>query len=190
MNEADIVALISTDEWMMQVLRVAETLGLPQWMIGAGFVRSKVWDHLSNKDHVHTNDIDLIYFDPSDLSSETDERYTAHLRKRMPVDWEVVNQARVHLFKDVVPHTSAEDGMAHWTETATAVAATLDRGEVKIIASYGIDDLINMVVRSCPKYPAGELKMRERVIKKKWLEKWPNLKVINNDDALQKRQEF
>ena len=189
-TEADLVSLVSADEWMMRVLRAAETLHLPEWMIGAGFVRSKVWDYLSNKEHVHTNDIDLIYFNPDDLSAVTDAQFAIQLREMFDVEWEVVNQARVHLFKNTAPAVSAEDGMAHWTETATAVAVTLEGGRVKVIAPYGIDDLVHMVVRSCPKYPEGEIKMRERVEKKKWLEKWPQLRIIRNDDALKVQQEI
>jgi hypothetical protein len=31
---------------MMDILHIAEKLKLPDCMIGAGFVRNKVWDHL------------------------------------------------------------------------------------------------------------------------------------------------
>ena len=64
MTEEQIVQLISEDESMMDLLGLAGTLGLPHWLIGAGFVRTKVWDHL----HARTgpskpSDIDLVYFD-------------------------------------------------------------------------------------------------------------------------------
>ena len=47
MNEQDIINLIKNDEWMMSVLGEAEKLCLPDWMIGAGFLRNKVWDFLA-----------------------------------------------------------------------------------------------------------------------------------------------
>lgn len=170
--------LISSDPWMMQVLQVAETLQLPQWMIGAGFVRSKVWDTLSGFEHVHGTDVDLIYFDPSDVNEETEKKYDALLRRQFDLDWSTKNQARMHVMKGLEPYTSSEDGMAHWTETATAVAVKIENGNIVLIAPYGIDDLVNMVVRSCPKWPAGEMLMLQRVADKRWLEKWPKLKVV------------
>ena len=66
MNDGEILDLIRADPWMIRVLGAAAALGLPDWMIGAGFVRNKVWDHLHGfaNAEVRTADIDLIYFDP------------------------------------------------------------------------------------------------------------------------------
>jgi hypothetical protein len=46
MNEEVILKLIENDPWMMEVLMTASDANLPDWMIGAGFVRNKVWDYL------------------------------------------------------------------------------------------------------------------------------------------------
>jgi uncharacterized protein len=42
MTEQDVINLISSDAWMMQVLKGVKSLGLTDWCICAGFVRSKV----------------------------------------------------------------------------------------------------------------------------------------------------
>ena len=75
MNESKILKIIEDDPWMMGVLKAAESMDLPDWMIGAGFVRNKVWDHLHGyqNSEVPTSDIDLIYFDPSDISEEKEK---------------------------------------------------------------------------------------------------------------------
>lgn len=44
MTEKDIVDLVKNDPWMMSVLREAEVLGLPNWMIGAGFSLQNLLD--------------------------------------------------------------------------------------------------------------------------------------------------
>ncbi|MEN9390683.1 MAG: hypothetical protein RLZZ283_783 [Candidatus Parcubacteria bacterium] len=180
MEEKEILSVIESDPWMMSVLRAAATLNLPDWMIGAGFVRSKIWDTLSGTKHEHSADIDLIYFDPNDINPEKEKEYASQLQKLVAVEWEVVNEARAHVFNGLDPFTSSEDAMAHWTETATAVAVTLRGGDLKLIAPYGISDLVGMIVRPCPKFPRGEVLMRERIAAKKWLEKWPQLKVITD----------
>lgn len=42
MNEKDIIQMVKEDKWMMNVLMEADKLNLPDWMIGAGFLRNKV----------------------------------------------------------------------------------------------------------------------------------------------------
>jgi len=64
MTEQDIINLIKNDKWMMAVLKEADKLNLSDWMIGAGFLRNKVWDYLHNikREIADTRDIDLVYF--------------------------------------------------------------------------------------------------------------------------------
>ena len=47
MNLKEIERLISADVEAMETLRAAQRLGLPDWWLGAGFVRNRVWDHLT-----------------------------------------------------------------------------------------------------------------------------------------------
>ena len=49
---------------MMEILTTVEKLQLPDSWICAGFIRSKVWDHLHEKEYrTPLADIDVIYFD-------------------------------------------------------------------------------------------------------------------------------
>lgn len=67
-NEKDVIELIKQDEWMMEVLKAAKILNLPDWWICAGFVRSKIWDKLHNFSHrTNTLDVDVIYFDDTNI---------------------------------------------------------------------------------------------------------------------------
>ena len=69
------------DEWMMNVLDIAEKQNLKDWLIGAGFVRNKVWDYLHGykKEGVETHDIDLVYFDPNGNDEKTDDLLSENL---------------------------------------------------------------------------------------------------------------
>lgn len=67
--------------------------------------------------------------------------------------------------------------IAHWPETVTAIGVRIENGDLKLIAPYGIEDIVNFVVRPSPKYKDGVERIRERVAKKKWLEKWPNVRL-------------
>ena len=181
MNERDIVELVKADPWMMSVLREAEKLHLPEWMIGAGFIRNKVWDYLHDikREVADTNDIDLVYFDSKNTDEERDRALSAKLNGTFGLDWEIKNQAYMHARHSHTPYHSTEEGISHWVETPTCVAVTLENGEPMIIAPHGIGDLVNLIVRPSPTTKARRLDyFYERIEKKQWLTKWPKLKVV------------
>ena len=178
MTEKDIIHIIREDEWMMSVLRIAEGLHLPDWVIGAGFVRSKVWDHLHGytKPRPDITDIDLVYYDPHGNGERADNALSERLTRETELPWEIVNEFYAHVWNGVPPYTSTEDALSCWPETATAVGVTLNNEKLKIVAPYGIADLVNLIVRPSPKFAHME-KVRARVAEKKWLEKWPKLEL-------------
>lgn len=179
MTEQDILNLIKEDKWMMNILQIAEKLALPDWIIGAGFVRNKVWDYLHgrNKSQVDTADIDLVYYDPSGNDQKADEELSEKLKKETGVEWEVVNETYAHKWNDLPPYKSTKDALSQWPETVTAIGVKLENGELKLVAPYGIDDLVNLIIRPSPRFPCID-KVKERVKQKRWLEKWPKLEIV------------
>jgi hypothetical protein len=150
-NRADeLEEIIRAEPWMMQQLAIARDLHLPDWFIGAGAVRDLVWDvrYGSGFEPEKVADIDLVYFDPADLSHETEVAIEA----RLPDHWDVKNQARVHLWfpakfgMDVEPLTSSENGISTWPEHATCVGIRLEDDDSLIIAApHGLDALLDGV---------------------------------------------
>ncbi len=179
-NTQDIAELIKRDAWMMRILAVVRDLDLPDWWIGAGFVRSKVWDYLHDfEQRTPLPDIDVIYFDKNDTSEAIEEKYQEKLKAKLPdVEWSVTNQARMHTFKGDEPYASAEEGLSNWVEIPTCIGAKIDdAGEVWITAPWGVEDLLNLVVRPNPKCRDNPESFRVRMRQKKWPEKWPQLKI-------------
>jgi hypothetical protein len=153
-------------------------------MIGAGFVRNKVWDHLHgfSNDEVQTADIDLIYFDPATPDEEREKIYDRRLRDLCAVKWSCKNQARMHnatvnKANRSAPYASTTDALARWVETSTCVAVTLRGGNLALIAPHGIDDLARLVVRQNPLFEGSTEDFLARVTQKRWLEKWPSLRM-------------
>lgn len=179
MTERDILRLIESDKWMMSIIQIAAAFDLPDWLIGAGFVRNKVWDYLHGyvKEKVDTNNIDLVYFDPHGNDEKADEALSKELKERTGMEWEVVNEVYAHKWNNLLPYTSSEDCISQWSETATAVGVTLKDGTLKLVAPYGINNLVNMVIRPSPRSNGGMERIMERVEKKSWLLKWPKLKI-------------
>lgn len=191
MTKEDIVKLVENDEWMMDILRAVKTLNLPDWWIGAGFVRSKVWDSLHEyKVRTPIPDIDVIYFDPNDFSKEESVQdttkqeieYEKKLGRLIPkTNWSVTNQARMHLFHNHQPYLNSEQALAQWVETATCVGVRLDKTDNAILTSpRGIEDLVNLILRPTPGSYKDDTFFKERVEKKAWCTKWPKLKVVTD----------
>ncbi len=115
MIEQDILNVIEQDKWMMDILRTAESLQLKDWLIGAGFVRNKVWNHISGyTNNLHRgSDVDLVYFDPDGNDEKADDELSEKLKKETGIEWEVVNEFYAHIWNGILPYTSTQDAIAH-----------------------------------------------------------------------------
>jgi len=185
MNEQDILNLIKSDKWMMDILNIAEKLNFPNWVIGAGFVRNKVWDYLHGYSNlkVDTNDIDLVYYNSKGNDQKADEELSRKLKEQTGIDWEIVNQTYAHKWNKLPSYQSIENAISQWPETATCIGVRLENGKLTLLAPHGIDDLVNMIIKPSPKFLESEKlrnKVRERIKQKGWFEKWPQLGFREN----------
>lgn len=58
----DVIELIRGDEKIMEIIKIASTLNLPDWWICAGFVRLKIRDTLHGfNERTEIPDVDVIY---------------------------------------------------------------------------------------------------------------------------------
>ena len=185
MTDAErVVALVRATPWFMAALRAGRSLGLTHWCIGAGALRTLVWDALHGLPPTPLADVDLVYFCAADLSPERDAALQHRLAEQLPeLPWEVTNQAGVHLwfercFGDAVePLRSLEDALASWPEPATAVGVWLgDRDALHVIAPLGLDDLLSMRIRRNPARVSAET-YRQRCESKRYVERWPRVVV-------------
>ena len=174
--------ILRSDPWSMDVLRTVRSLQLQDWAIGAGFVRALVWDRLSGKSRTRLEDVDVLYFDPTDLSKKREKELDQELSGlRAKIPWSAKNQARMHLRNHTAASRSIEDAMKSWLETPTAVAVHLDWDDrITVLAPYGLHDLFQMVIRPTPAAHERMEQFEERLAKKPWLNIWPNIKVVRS----------
>ena len=170
----------------MHALAIAREADAPDWLIGAGAVRTAVWDRLHGYDGPpDLADVDLVFFDPADLSTERDAAVESALCALAPdIPWEAKNQAAVHLWYPrvfglaVAPFTSSAEAVATFPETATCVALHLDAADrLTVVAPYGLDDLLGLVLRHNPLRVTPELSER-RLAEKRVRERWPRVTVL------------
>ncbi len=183
-TKEDIIKLIENDERMMEIIKAASQLSLPDWWICAGFVRSKIWDTLHGfENRTDTPDVDVIYYDQEDISEKTEKELEAELKSILPdVPWSVKNEARMHVINHIEPYTSAEDAISKFPETATALGVKIEKDNNLILtAPWGVDDAINLEVKPTPFFSESKERAaiyKERVIKKNWKEIWEKIEVF------------
>jgi hypothetical protein len=176
-----IAAIIAQDPVGMKQLRAARRLGLPDWCIAAGFVRNRVWDHLHGiRPPRPPADIDVLYYDPADLSKAPEQAYEARLDVLEPAPWQVRNQARMHIWKNLPQHRSTADSMTCWLETVTAVGVRLEADDaLSVIAPLGTDDLLGLMCRPTPFGRTRRDEYEARIAAKRWRELWPKVRFVD-----------
>lgn len=146
--------IVRSQPALMAVLAEARAMALPDAWVVAGAVYNAVWNHLTGRPALTgINDIDLIYFDASDLSYEAEDRVIKAAEARfsgLPLPVELRNQARVHLWFEAKfgspfsPLTSAAEMLGRYASKTHAVGARLLADDsMAIVAPFGLDDLFS-----------------------------------------------
>ncbi|MCA3359537.1 MAG: nucleotidyltransferase family protein [Roseomonas sp.] len=185
-NAADIADFIAHNPRMMRCLAVLTAHGSAGAWIGAGFVRNAVWDHLSGRDTeaVLPADLDVVFHDPVNVTVQQDATFEAALRIAAPdLPWSVRNQARMHERNGHRPYRDIADALTHWSETATAIATRLGPKGVEILAPFGVDDVLAMILRPTPAYRTKPEILLARLEAKGWRTRWPRLRMVGLGDS-------
>ncbi|MEM1046011.1 MAG: nucleotidyltransferase family protein [Pseudomonadota bacterium] len=181
-----VLTCIRNSPWHMQTLRAVRDVGLPDWAIGAGFVRNAVWDRL----HGHATltplaDVDGLFFDPEETDRSRELLVEKELGSALPDrPWSVRNQARMHSRNGDAPYASTLDAMRFWLETPTCVAVCLETDDrLRLLAPYGLEDLVTMRGRPTPTGIRKAGTYRARMREKDWPATWPKVVVFGPDDS-------
>ncbi len=132
-REQTLEQIVRSTDWLMRALAAAREVDAPDWLIGAGAIRTAVWDRLHEfQSPTPLADIDLGFFDPNDLPEARDDEIQGLLEEALPgVRWDAKNQAAVHLWYPekfgypVEPFDCSAAAVATWPETAACVALRL-----------------------------------------------------------------
>ncbi|MEH0929367.1 nucleotidyltransferase family protein [Micromonospora sp. CPCC 205558] len=187
-DEWELRQLVAGNQWLTRALTVVRDSGLPDAWIGAGALRDLVWGERYGDgfDPDTVRDVDVVFFDPTRLTREDDDRATARLTAAWPQPpWEARNQAAVHIWyaakfggDPIAPYRSVAEAIATWPEYATAVAVRLDRADrLEICAPYGLADLLGGVWRHNPARVDVAMS-RRRLARHRPEQRWPGVTVI------------
>ena len=193
------------EPWLASALDAVAASGLPDAWIGAGVIRDVVWGQLHDGfDPALVRDVDVVFFDPGDLSPARDEAAQRRLGELAGRPWEASNQAAVHTWfheyfggPPVPPFASVHEAVATWPETATCVAIRRAAGDpapgdpapgdpapgdpatggLEVCAPHGLADLIEATWRRNP----GRVSLatsRERLARQRVAARWPGVTII------------
>lgn len=137
---------------LMGVLAGLRAMALPDAWVVSGAVYNAVWNQLTGRPALTgIKDVDLIYFDDTDLSYEAEDRVIKAaevLFAGLPLPVEVRNQARVHLWFPqkfgiaVTPLTHSTEALTRYASCTHAVAVRLEADDTLTVeAPFGLDDM-------------------------------------------------
>ncbi|PWK63154.1 nucleotidyltransferase family protein [Aminobacter sp. AP02] len=149
--------ILLADPLVRAALEGATRLALPQWMIVSGVLYNSIWNHLTSRPTGYgIKDVDLFYFDGSDLSWEAEDvaiRRGAGIFKDLPLPVEIRNQARVHLWFEQhfgsprPPLASTAESLEHFASRTHSVGLRLsDDSVLELCAPFGLDDIFSFRV--------------------------------------------
>lgn len=149
-----LAGMVRAEPVLMRVLEGMRQEGLPDWLLVAGALYNCVWNHLSGRPGLDgVNDIDVAYFDGSDLSYEAEDRAIKALDRRfadLPLPVQLRNQARVHLWfekkfgQPFAPLSSSAEMLGRYASKTHAVGVRLEvDGRLDIVAPFGLDDIFS-----------------------------------------------
>lgn len=173
-----IIALFAADKARLNLLACVRSLNLPDCYLAAGFVRNFVWDHLHDKSiPTPLNDIDVIYFDSSESNPDQFKVYESRLKAMMPhLNWQVRNQAFMHIRNNDQPYVSSLDAMRYWPEKETAIGIRMLADDtLACVSAFGIASLFNLQITHNPKRLKSVFE--QRLNSKNWLTHWPKLSI-------------
>lgn len=147
-------SLIRAEPVLMTVLTRLRAVDLPDWLLASGAIYNSVWNQLTGRPSMTgVKDIDVTYFDESDLSYAAEDRVIKQLDKLfgdLPVPVEVRNQARVHLWfpekfnQPFAPLASSVDMLGFYASKTHAVATRLnDDDTLSLFAPFGLEDMFS-----------------------------------------------
>ena len=149
-----LAAIITAQPVLMDVLVALRDVALPDHLLVAGALYNEVWNVLTGRASLTgVNDIDVFYFDASDIGWDAEDRVIKSLGRRfahLPVPVQVRNQARVHLWFEAkfgspfTPLTSSAEMLGRYAARTHAVGARLnDDDSIEIVSPFGLDDLFS-----------------------------------------------
>lgn len=155
--------------------------------LSAGVIRNMVWSNLHDQVYcLDKTEIDVVFYDVKDYSGSQQQHLSQQLKQKFPDnDWDVVNQAYVHLWYKtddgnvISQYASLFDALSVWVETSTAIAVRLkEHDQLELIAPFGLNDLFELKLRWNARL-VSYATFLQRIQSKRFLQRWHKLVIVD-----------
>jgi len=194
-SHEEFLQLVRLNPIVMEIAGRASLLELHDTWVVSGCLFQTVWNVLAGESPSRgIRDYDLFYFDPSDLSRESEEavnRRAAELFADLDCEIDIRNQARVHTWYEQefgvagYPRLSrSTDGIDNFLAICCMVAIRrAKRGDFEIYAPFGVDDVLDRVMRPNPWFANAPVEYYN-LKAARWRALWPDLQVVPSKRSL------
>jgi hypothetical protein len=186
MTETEFVAAVRSNPNNEAILTRLPALGLSDAWLVAGALFQTVWNEMTKREPGYgIKDYDIIYFDV-DTSWDAEDGAIKRARALfadLPVEIDVRNQARVHLWYEqkftapYPPLARSTDAIDRFLSRNAQVGISPSGTGRTVYAPHGFDDIVNMRVR-----PNRTANFRQDLFARKvqrLQSLWPNIRVEN-----------
>jgi hypothetical protein len=185
-QRAILIDILKADALTWSALQRARDFDLADWMIVSGAIYNTVWNSLTGKPSGYgIKDVDLFYFDASDLSWEAEDVVIKSGEKHfaeLPVAVEIRNQARVHLWyperfgQQCPAYRSSAHSLSYFTSKTHAVGVRLiGADDFEVTAPFGLDDVFSF--RIVPnRVIDNQATHEEKAARAK--QRWPEISIV------------
>ena len=185
---AEFLRLIRLNPLVVEAVRRAPLLGLPDTWVVSGCLFQTVWNVLARQPPTRgIKDYDIFYFDSSDLSAESEvgiNRHGAELFSDLDCEIDIRNQARVHTWyaeefgvRGYPRLKKSTDGIDNFLAVCCMVAIRqTSAGSIEVYSPFGVDDVLDRVMRPNPWYPNAPIDFYNSKAER-WSAMWPDLKI-------------
>jgi hypothetical protein len=184
---AAFTAALTRNEVLIEVIKRAASLQLPDWYVTAGCLFQTIWNVTTGRAPAYgIRDYDIFYFDAGDLSWAAEDRVikaAVETFAGLPADVEIRNEARVHLWYEekfgvaCAPYPSTEAAIDSFAATTCCLGVRPNPdGQWRIYAPHGLSDVFNLVLRPNPVLAPREVYETKAA---RWRQLWPELTVLD-----------
>lgn len=173
--------ILRLNDKLMYVLKVLEEHKEQEYWVAGGSVCQTIWNYVSGNDIMYgIDDFDIVYYNDT-LFDKQEYKLWESLRDEcssLDIWIDAKNQAKAHILQrsrwdKIIPkRTSLFDSVDKYPVVCICIAVRLVENNLQIYAPYGLDDILNGVLRI--NHTTNDISTFEYKADK-WLSKWNTL---------------
>ena len=177
--EEKFIEIIKESKILNKILSTLEDTILSKYdyYLAGGAIYKTIFNYYHGYDlNYGINDYDIIYFDDKNISYEAEDSVIRKIKSKfdtlaLDINLDIKNEARAYIWlkenykQNLPPYKDLEDALLSWGFSACAIGIRKENNKYIILAPYGIEDMMNMIIRKVGSY---DISAKVTELKKNW----------------------